>query len=103
MAGAESATWDEVMPGYRTRWQERHVEGGRRWEDVEPAYRYAWELARTPGIEYSRSWADAAPAFRRGWALRHPEVAWDAVADLMRDVWDDVTGDGRTSLEGDHG
>ena len=41
LPGASSAsTWDQAMPTYRQRWQQRYASSGGRWEDYEPAYRY---------------------------------------------------------------
>src|SRR4051794_14906500 len=55
-----AAGWDTAMPGYRSRWEQRHGTSGERWEDVEPAYRYGYEMHANPTYR-GRSWNEAEP------------------------------------------
>lgn len=100
MSGGESArtastrsggTWDQVMPTYRQRWQQRSGSSGGRWEDYEPGYRYGYELRNRP--EYrGRQWADVEPQVERDWAQRNPSTPWARVRDSVRETWNDATG-----------
>jgi uncharacterized protein (TIGR02271 family) len=80
--------WDDAMPSYRSRWQNRYGSSGGRWEDYEPQYRYGWERHREPRFN-GRSWTDAEPELRRDWEQRYHDKPWDRVADHIRDAWDD--------------
>jgi uncharacterized protein (TIGR02271 family) len=83
---ARGGTWEEVMPGYRERWQQRVGPSGARWEDYEPGYRYGYELRSRP--EYrGRQWADVEPQVERDWTQRNPSTPWERV----RDTWDETT------------
>lgn len=93
-AGARSAattgTWDQVMPTYRQRWQQRYGSAGGRWEDYEPGYRYGHELRNRP--EYrGRQWAQVEPDFERDWTQRNPSSPWSHVRDSVRDTWENAT------------
>ncbi|HLH21848.1 MAG TPA: hypothetical protein VK066_04965 [Chloroflexota bacterium] len=102
MADDDRAAEDAGLAEYRARWEQRHAGQGEHWEDYAAAYRFARDLAHTPGIEYGRSWADVAPEFQRQWTLHGSGQSWDSVADLMREVWEDASDDGRLLLEGEH-
>jgi uncharacterized protein (TIGR02271 family) len=81
--------WDEAMPRYRERWQQRSGNSGR-WEEDEPAYRYAYELRNRP--EYrGRRWDEVEPELRRDWERRNPNTPWDRARERIRETWDDAT------------
>jgi uncharacterized protein (TIGR02271 family) len=99
LGGAEAATtgrtsssggWEQAMPGYRQRWQQRFGSRGGRWEDYEPGYRYGHELRSRP--EYrGRSWTDIEPQLERDWTQRNPSTPWDRVREHVRDTWENAT------------
>jgi uncharacterized protein (TIGR02271 family) len=82
--------WAAVMPGYRSRWQERYGSQGGRWEDVEPAYQYGYGL-RQQAQYRGKSWTDIEPDVRRDWSASHPNTAWDRASLAIRDTWENVT------------
>lgn len=83
--------WDQAMPGYRQRWQERYGTGSSRWEDAEPGYRYGHELRNRP--EYrGRAWSDVEPEFQRDWTRRNPTMPWDRAKDSVRETWENPSG-----------
>ncbi len=85
----DTERWEEVLPRYRTSWQQRFGSQGGRWEDYEPGYRYGWEMSSRP--EYrDRSWAEIEPELRRDWETRHRDKPWDRAADAVRDAWESV-------------
>lgn len=85
-----TSNWDQVMPSYRQRWQQRMGANAGRWEDYEPGYRYGYELRNRP--EYrDRQWADMEPEIERDWARRNPSTPWARVRDSIRDTWDEAT------------
>jgi len=43
--GTPTQRWEDVMPRYRSNWQQRSGGRGGRWEDSEPGYRYGWEMS----------------------------------------------------------
>jgi len=86
-ATADTHRWDELMPRYRQRWQERYGTSGGRWEDYEPGYRYGWEMRNNPRYR-GRAWADVEPDLRRDWETRYPDRPWDRMRDTIRDTWD---------------
>jgi uncharacterized protein (TIGR02271 family) len=89
-----SASWDEAMPRFRSRWQQRSGSTGGTWSSEEPRYRYGWEMANRP--EYrGRSWDAAEPELRRDYESRYGDSAWDDVKDSVRDAWDSLTGSRR--------
>ena len=45
MAEGRTMRWEEEMPRYRARWEQRHGKQGRRWDEDEPSYRYGWQSA----------------------------------------------------------
>ncbi|MBV9170538.1 MAG: YsnF/AvaK domain-containing protein [Chloroflexi bacterium] len=78
--------WDEAMPQYRQRWQQRAGRSGGRWEDAEPAYRYGHGLRGRP--EYKgRSWTEVEPQVRQGWEREYPNTPWDRARDDVRESW----------------
>jgi uncharacterized protein (TIGR02271 family) len=83
-----AAGWDTAMPGYRSRWEQRHGKSGERWEDFEPAYRYGYEMHANPTYR-GRSWAQAEPELRRDWETRYRDRPWDRFGSHVRDTWDD--------------
>jgi uncharacterized protein (TIGR02271 family) len=83
-------TWDQVMPSYRQRWQQRVGSTGGRWEDYEPGYRYGYELRGRP--EYrGRNWTDVESQVQRDWTQRNPSTPWDRVRDSVRETWENAT------------
>jgi uncharacterized protein (TIGR02271 family) len=89
-SSATTETWDQVMPTYRQRWQQRYGTTGGRWEEYEPGYRYGYELRNRP--EYrGRQWAEVAPELERDWSQRNPSSPWSRVRDSVRDTWDNPT------------
>ncbi len=101
MSRTEPSSWQDAMPGYRARWEERYGARGARWEDYEPAYRYAWEQTRSPGIQYGRSWADVEPGLRVHWAEQHADVPWERAEPIVREVWEESSDSGRMLYKGD--
>lgn len=85
------ATWDQVMPTYRQRWQQRSSPSGGRWEDYEPGYRYGYELRNQPSYR-GRQWSEVEPEVQRDWAQRNPSTPWARVRDSVRESWDEKTG-----------
>lgn len=91
VSGAGGANrWDQAMPGYRTRWQQRSGATGGRWEEVEPSYRYGWELRNDPRYR-NRSWTDVETEAQRDWTTRHPESPWARARDNIREGWEGGT------------
>jgi uncharacterized protein (TIGR02271 family) len=89
-AGATTGSWDQAMPGYRQRWQQRFGSSGGRWEDYEPGYRYGHELRSRP--EYrGRGWTEIEPQLERDWTQRNPSTPWDRVRESVRDTWETAT------------
>jgi hypothetical protein len=87
---AATRTWDQVMPTYRQRWQQRVGTTGGRWEDSEPGYRYGYELRNRP--EYrGRNWTEVESQVQRDWTQRNPGTPWDRVRDSVRDTWENET------------
>ena len=87
---AEVRGWDEAMPAYRQRWQQRHGGSGGRWEEHEPSYRYGYEMRSRP--EYrGRSFDDVEPSVRSDWERRHPDTPWDRARDTVRETWEETT------------
>jgi len=90
MSGGSRGSWDQVMPGYQQRWQERYGTSGDRWEDAEPGYRYGYEMRDRP--EYrGRTWSDVEPDMRRDWSERNPGRPWDRASESVRETWENVT------------
>jgi len=85
-----ATTWEQAMPGYRQRWQQRYGASGGRWEESEPAYRYGWQLHNRPAYR-GRAWSDVEDQARRDWAVQHAETPWDRVRDSVRAAWEDAT------------
>ncbi|HEY3058123.1 MAG TPA: YsnF/AvaK domain-containing protein [Chloroflexota bacterium] len=82
--------WNEAMPRYRQRWQQRYGSTGERWETSEPAYRYGYEMRNRP--EYrGRRWADVEPDLNRDWSARHPDSPWDRARESIRETWEETT------------
>jgi uncharacterized protein (TIGR02271 family) len=82
--------WNDVMPSYRQRWQQRYGGTGGRWEDYEPNYRYGYEMRSRP--EYSgRSFSEVEPSMRSDWERRYPNTPWDRARDNVRETWDEAT------------
>src|SRR5207244_7005399 len=48
-------SWSEVMPTYRSAWQQRYGTTGGRWDEVEPAYRFGYESSSKSPYQ-GRSW-----------------------------------------------
>jgi uncharacterized protein (TIGR02271 family) len=82
--------WNEAMPAYRQRWQQRSGSTGGRWEDYEPSYRYGYEMRSRP--EYrGRRFDDVEPGMRSDWQRRYPNTPWDRARENIRETWDDKT------------
>jgi uncharacterized protein (TIGR02271 family) len=89
-----SMSWDEAMPSYQQRWQERYGSSGGRWQDFEPGYRYSHEMANDPRFQ-NRNWNEIEPEFQKGysdWSRRNGYVSegnsWDRVRDHARESWE---------------
>ncbi|HEV8633056.1 MAG TPA: hypothetical protein VG370_02275 [Chloroflexota bacterium] len=89
---ASFKTWDEAMPHFRNRWQQRWGSNAQEhWEDWEPRYRFGWEMANRP--EYrGRSWNDVESQWQKDWEMNHRGTPWDKVKEGVRDAWEWVTG-----------
>jgi uncharacterized protein (TIGR02271 family) len=81
-------SWTEVMPTYRTRWEQSHR--GARWEEAEPAYRYAYDMRNNPKYR-GRSYSEIESDLRNEWKNRGEPTAWDRVSTTVRDAWNDLT------------
>jgi uncharacterized protein (TIGR02271 family) len=81
-------SWTEVMPTYRSQWEQSHR--GARWEEAEPAYRYAYELRNDPRYR-GRSFNEVERDLRNDWTNRGEPTAWDRISANVRDAWNDVT------------
>jgi uncharacterized protein (TIGR02271 family) len=86
-----ASNWNEAMPTYRQRWQQRYGNSGNRWEDVEPGYRYGHEMGSRPEFR-GRTWNDVEPEARRDWTERNPSTPWERAKDSVRDAWETTTG-----------
>jgi uncharacterized protein (TIGR02271 family) len=93
---ARMPTWDEVSPGFRSRWQQSHGNTGGRWEDYEPGYRYGYEMAHDPRY-LDRDWNDLEPEFRndysewsRKYGYRSEASTWDKVRANAREAWQEA-------------
>jgi uncharacterized protein (TIGR02271 family) len=85
-----ASTWDQAMPTYRQRWQQRYASSGGRWEDYEPAYRYGYEQRSRP--EYrGRTWTDVEPELQRDWTRRNPTTPWARASESVRETWQNAT------------
>jgi uncharacterized protein (TIGR02271 family) len=80
--------WTEVMPTYRSRWEQSHR--GARWEEAEPAYRYAYEMQNDPKYR-GRSYSEIEKDLRSDWKNRGEPTAWDKVSTNVREAWNDIT------------
>jgi len=86
----EVVGWNDAMPSYRQRWQQRYGSTGGRWEDYEPTYRYGYEMRARP--EYrGRSFNDVEPSMRSDWERRYPNTPWDRARESIRETWDEKT------------
>jgi uncharacterized protein (TIGR02271 family) len=82
--------WNEAVPTYRQRWQQRYGSTGGRWEDYEPNYRYGYEMRSRP--EYrGRSFSEVEPSMRSDWERRYPNSPWDRARENIRETWDEPT------------
>lgn len=81
-------SWTEVMPTYRSQWEQSHR--GARWEEAEPAYRYAYELHNDPKYR-GRSFNEVEKDLRNDWKNRGEPTAWDRISANVREAWNDVT------------
>jgi len=87
---SSTGSWDQAMPTYRQRWQQRFGSSGGRWEDYEPGYRYGHELRSRP--EYrGRSWTEIEPQLERDWTQRNPSTPWARARESVRDTWENAT------------
>ena len=85
-----STGWDQAMPTYRQRWQQRYGSSGGRWEDHEPGYKYGYDLRNQPQYR-GKQWADVESDAQTDWTKRNPNTPWDRVKDSVRDTWDSTT------------
>jgi uncharacterized protein (TIGR02271 family) len=90
--GTAGATndWDQAMPAYRQRWQQRNAATDERWEDAEPSYRYGHEMRNQPQYR-GRSWSEVEPEMQRDWSQRHPQTPWERAKDAVQETWDKAT------------
>ena len=84
-SASSAATWEEALPHYRARWQQRYGEDTR-WENYEPRYRFAWEMGRLPEFA-GQPWAQVEPELRRRWEVLHPDTEWATAVETVRDAW----------------
>jgi uncharacterized protein (TIGR02271 family) len=90
MASADAAGWEQAMPGYRQRWQERYGTSGNRWEDVEPGYQYGFDM-RNQSQYRGRAWSDVEPEVRRDWNQHSPTMPWERAKESVREAWENTT------------
>jgi uncharacterized protein (TIGR02271 family) len=99
MAEGRTMRWEDEMPRYRTRWEQRYGEQGGRWDEYEPYYRYGWEMSGDPRYR-GRPWAEVEPPLRRDWETRHPDRPWDRAAEAIGEAWAGDTAPARGDPEG---
>lgn len=87
---ADVRGWDEAMPTYRQRWQQRRGTSQGRWEEYEPSYRYAYEMRSRPENR-GRSFEDVETSMRSDWQRRYPNSPWDRARENIREAWDETT------------
>jgi uncharacterized protein (TIGR02271 family) len=80
--------WNEAMPTYRQRWQERYGTTGGHWEDYEPGYRYGYEMRSQPQYR-GRSFNEAESSMRSDWEQRYPNKPWTQARENIRETWDE--------------
>jgi hypothetical protein len=90
-AGTATDRWEDVMPRYRSSWEQRQGAADDSWARHELLYRYGWERAHDPRYQH-RSWSDVEPTLRRDWESHYPNRPWDEAASAIREAWDSVTG-----------
>lgn len=90
VTGGDGGRWEQAMPAYRTRWQQRAESSGQDWADVESSYRYGWEVRNDPRYQ-NRSWNDVESDAQRDWVSRHPDTPWANVRDSIRQGWEGAT------------
>jgi hypothetical protein len=90
------ASWDELMPSYRQRWQERYGASGGSWQDYEPGYRYSHEMANDPRFR-DRDWSEIEtsmqsdyPEWSRRYGYNSERNSWDRVRDHARESWEEA-------------
>ena len=98
MAEGSTMRWEDEMPRYRARWEQRHGKQGRPWDEDEPSYRYGWEMANDPRYR-GRPWAEVEPQLRRDWETRHRDRPWERAAASIREAWTGDTGSGMGHVE----
>jgi len=89
--GGGTVSWDQAMPSYRQRWQERYGSTGGRWEEAEPGYRYGYEMRDRPDYR-GRAWSDVEPEFQRDWSRRNPNTPWERAKESVRETWENTSG-----------
>jgi hypothetical protein len=89
-------SWDEAMPSYRQRWQQRYGSSGGSWQDYEPGYRYSQEMANDPRFRH-RDWNEIESDMQTGypeWSRRYgydsDANAWERVRDHARESWEEA-------------
>jgi uncharacterized protein (TIGR02271 family) len=88
---AISGGWEQAMPTYRQRWQERYGSSGSRWEDAEPGYRYGHEM-RGRSEYRGRPWNEVEPELQRDWSRRNPTSPWERAKESVRETWENTRG-----------
>ena len=91
MAEGRAMRWEDEMPRYRARWEQRHGEQGGRWDEHEPDYRYGWEMSDNPQYR-GRRWAEVESELRQDWEARHRDRPWDRAAAAIREAWGGAAG-----------
>jgi uncharacterized protein (TIGR02271 family) len=81
-------SWTQMMPTYRSRWEQSHR--GSNWREAEPAYRYAYEMQNDPKYR-GRSYSEIESDLRKDWQNRGEPTAWDKISANVREAWNDVT------------
>lgn len=89
VSDAGGASWEQAMPGYRERWQQRYGSGGSRWEDAEPGYHYGYDMRNQPQYR-GRAWSDVEPEIQRDWTQRNPATPWERAKEFVRATWENT-------------
>lgn len=89
-ASSEAAptTWEEALPFYRARCQQRYgVEA--QWDRYETRYRFTWDMSQVPDLA-ARPWSEVQVELQRRWEVLHPDAEWETVRETIRDAWEQV-------------
>ncbi|HEV2126360.1 MAG TPA: hypothetical protein VGW38_26685 [Chloroflexota bacterium] len=85
---AAPATWEEALPLYRVRCQQRYgLEA--QWERYEARYRFTWDMTQVADLA-GRQWSEVQVPLQQRWEVLHPEIEWETVRETIRDAWERV-------------